>query len=178
MHGITAGLRLAVAGCLLSLSCTVDSLREIEKNVARVQSTIPANLGCAPRGAPGMVPEPPGPQEGLNENDSTEAGEYRHDDHANVMMDLLVMAIQCDVTRVVTHMLDDARSEFAISGASRTGCSRRSCGSRTAADALARARWLSGRGRQATQRPRGATRRTARRSSARSGSCSRSGWSA
>ncbi|WP_437538102.1 DUF1552 domain-containing protein [Sorangium sp. So ce726] len=90
----------------------LDSLREIEKNVARVNAAIPANLGCAPIGEPGMVPEPPGPGEGLNENDSTEAGEYRHDDHANVMIDLIVMAIQCDVTRVVTHMLDDARSEF------------------------------------------------------------------
>ncbi|WP_437728528.1 DUF1552 domain-containing protein [Sorangium sp. So ce861] len=90
----------------------LDSLREIEKNVARVQATIPANLGCAPIAAPGMVPEPPGQGEGLNENDSTEAGEYKHEDHANVMIDLLVMAIQCDVTRVVTHMLDDARSEF------------------------------------------------------------------
>ncbi|WP_438001757.1 hypothetical protein WMF26_20730 [Sorangium sp. So ce185] len=28
------------------------------------------------------------------------------------MIDLLVMVIRCDVTRVVTHMLDDARSEL------------------------------------------------------------------
>ncbi|WP_437679159.1 DUF1552 domain-containing protein [Sorangium sp. So ce131] len=91
----------------------LDSLREIEKNATRVAATMgAANLGCAPIPEPGVVPEPPGQAEGLNENDSTEAGEYRHEDHANVMTDLLVMAIQCDVTRVVTHMLDDARSEF------------------------------------------------------------------
>ncbi|AUX29794.1 MULTISPECIES: DUF1552 domain-containing protein [Sorangium] len=93
----------------------LDSLREIEKNVTRVQSTMTpgqGSLGCSPIREPGVVPEPPGQQEGLNENDSTEAGEYKHDDHANVMIDLIVMAIQCDVTRVVTHMLDDARSEF------------------------------------------------------------------
>jgi hypothetical protein len=28
------------------------------------------------------------------------------------MIDLIVMALQCDVTRVITHMLDDARSDF------------------------------------------------------------------
>ncbi|WP_437338813.1 DUF1552 domain-containing protein [Sorangium sp. So ce394] len=78
----------------------LDSLREIEKNVARVQSTIPANLGCAPIAEPGMVPEPPG--QGLNEDDSTEAGEYKHEDHANVMIDLLVMAIQCAITTPTT----------------------------------------------------------------------------
>ncbi|WP_433936706.1 DUF1552 domain-containing protein [Sorangium cellulosum] len=87
----------------------LDALRETEKNVTRVQATM---TGCSPVREPGVVPEPPGPEEGLNENDSTEAGEYRHDDHANVMIDLIVMAIQCDVTRVVTHMLDDSRSEF------------------------------------------------------------------
>ncbi|MGK3983021.1 DUF1552 domain-containing protein [Sorangium sp. So ce136] len=81
----------------------------MEKNVTRVEATM---IGCSPVPEPGVVPEPPGPLEGLNENDSTEAGEYRHDDHANVMTDLLVMAIQCDVTRVVTHMLDDSRSEL------------------------------------------------------------------
>src|SRR6185436_20103321 len=31
---------------------------------------------------------------------------------ANVMIDLLTLAIQCDITRVVSFMLDDARSEF------------------------------------------------------------------
>lgn len=37
---------------------------------------------------------------------------YNRGDHADVMNDLIVMALQCDVTRVVTHMLDDARSDF------------------------------------------------------------------
>lgn len=91
----------------------LDSLREIEKNVTRVQATMPGGgLGCDPIAPPPFVPEPPGQEEGLNEGDSTEAGEYRHEDHANVMTDLLVMAIQCDLTRVITHMLDDSRSEF------------------------------------------------------------------
>ncbi|KYF80306.1 hypothetical protein BE18_29250 [Sorangium cellulosum] len=93
----------------------LDSLREIEKNATRVQDTMTpgqGGLGCSPIGQPGVVPEPPGQAEGLNENDNTGAGPYKHEDHAKVMIDLIVMAIQCDVTRVITHMLDDMRSEF------------------------------------------------------------------
>jgi uncharacterized protein DUF1587/uncharacterized protein DUF1552 len=61
-----------------------------------------------PISTPGAVPEPPGPQQGLNQGDDGDD----HEAHADVMNDLIAMAIQCDVTRVVTHMLDDARSEF------------------------------------------------------------------
>jgi hypothetical protein len=86
----------------------LDSLRGIEKTVAGVAATMPGALGCNPISAPGAVPEPPGPQQGLNQGDNG----YDHEAHADVMNDLIAMAIQCDVTRVVTHMLDDARSEF------------------------------------------------------------------
>jgi Protein of unknown function (DUF1552) len=37
---------------------------------------------------------------------------YDRGSHAAIMNDLIVMALQCDVTRVVSHMLDDARSDF------------------------------------------------------------------
>lgn len=37
---------------------------------------------------------------------------YNRGTHAAVMNDLIVMALRCDATRVVTHMLDDARSDF------------------------------------------------------------------
>jgi hypothetical protein len=37
---------------------------------------------------------------------------YSRADHANLMTDLVVMALQCDITRVASYMLDDARSEF------------------------------------------------------------------
>jgi hypothetical protein len=37
---------------------------------------------------------------------------YDRDAHATVMIDLMVMALQCDLTRVITMMLDDARSDF------------------------------------------------------------------
>jgi Protein of unknown function (DUF1552) len=38
--------------------------------------------------------------------------DYNRGAHASLMIDLIVMAIQCDITRVVSFMLDDARSEF------------------------------------------------------------------
>jgi hypothetical protein len=38
---------------------------------------------------------------------------YSRDTHAGVMIDLVVMALQCGMTRVVSFMLDDARSDFA-----------------------------------------------------------------
>jgi hypothetical protein len=37
---------------------------------------------------------------------------YDRNAHADVMIDLVVMALQCDLTRVVSFMLDDARSDF------------------------------------------------------------------
>ncbi|MET0387304.1 MAG: DUF1552 domain-containing protein [Polyangiales bacterium] len=39
-------------------------------------------------------------------------GNYSRDQHAGVMIDLVVMALACDMTRVVSFMLDDARSDF------------------------------------------------------------------
>ena len=38
--------------------------------------------------------------------------DYNRGVHADIMVDLVVMALQCDVTRVVSFMLDDARSDF------------------------------------------------------------------
>jgi hypothetical protein len=38
--------------------------------------------------------------------------DYSRAAHADLMSDLVVMALQCDLTRVVSYMLDDARSEF------------------------------------------------------------------
>jgi hypothetical protein len=37
---------------------------------------------------------------------------YNRATHASLMNELIVMALRCDVTRVITHMLDDARSDF------------------------------------------------------------------
>lgn len=37
---------------------------------------------------------------------------YNKGEHASVMNDLIVMAFQCDATRVISYMLEDERSEF------------------------------------------------------------------
>jgi len=86
----------------------LDSLREIEQAVTNVAATLPGSTKCEPIASPFSVPEPPGPAQGTNQGDNG----YDHEAHADVMIDLIVMAIQCDVTRVVTHILDDSRSEF------------------------------------------------------------------
>jgi hypothetical protein len=39
--------------------------------------------------------------------------DYNRDTHANVMIDLMVMALSCNVVPVISFMLDDARSYFA-----------------------------------------------------------------
>ncbi|MBC8133838.1 MAG: DUF1552 domain-containing protein, partial [Deltaproteobacteria bacterium] len=38
---------------------------------------------------------------------------YNRGKHVTIMTDLVAMALQCDITRVVSYMLDDARSNFA-----------------------------------------------------------------
>jgi hypothetical protein len=40
------------------------------------------------------------------------AGGYSKAAHSAVMNDLMVMALQCDVTRVITHMMENERSEY------------------------------------------------------------------
>jgi hypothetical protein len=39
-------------------------------------------------------------------------GTYNKGDHADAMNALIVMAFQCDATRIITYMLEDERSEF------------------------------------------------------------------
>jgi hypothetical protein len=46
---------------------------------------------------------------------SQQPADYNRDTHANMMIDLVVMAIQCGVTRVVSFMLDDSYSLFVYS---------------------------------------------------------------
>ena len=66
--------------------------------------------------------------------------DYNRDTHANLMIDLVVMALQCDVTRVVSFMLDDARSDFVYnflpSGASRRRARRQAPGPSRGLDGL------------------------------------------
>jgi hypothetical protein len=84
------------------------AFREVEMQATRVGSILTGSLGCSLIEEPFSVPEPGGAMQGLNQGEDG----YDRAAHAAVMNDLIAMAIQCDVTRVVSYMLDDARSEF------------------------------------------------------------------
>ena len=75
----------------------LTSVRAVEMNLA-AQAT-PAACSTFPRPtesiAVGNVP-----------------ADYNRDTHANLMIDLVSLALQCDLTRVVSFMLDDSRSDF------------------------------------------------------------------
>jgi hypothetical protein len=76
----------------------LTSVRDLEQRVA-MAAPPPSTCTGAPRPtlSVDVANVPPG---------------YNRDDHANVMIDLLAMALTCDATRVASFMLDDARSDF------------------------------------------------------------------
>jgi hypothetical protein len=74
----------------------LTSVRELEKNVQTIGMPACA-LGPRPTATYSVGNVPP---------------DYNRNTHAELMIDLVVMALQCDVTRVVSFMLDDARSDF------------------------------------------------------------------
>jgi uncharacterized protein DUF1552 len=80
----------------------LTSIRDLETRIAAARLTTQDGRSCSPLPRPtqtAMVdqPYPPGFDRGM---------------HATLMIDLVVMAFQCDLTRVVSFMLDDARSDF------------------------------------------------------------------
>jgi hypothetical protein len=77
----------------------LDSVRALEKNVD-AQGAVSCTMGARPTQdfAVGNVP-----------------ADYDRGKHADLMIDLVVLALQCDVTRVVSFMLDDSRSDFVYS---------------------------------------------------------------
>jgi len=86
----------------------LTSVKEIEGRVQSQGATMPITHKDYPRPTmsasynerrPGatLTPDPAG---------------YNRDTHAELMNDLISMAFETDLTRVMTHMLDDARSEY------------------------------------------------------------------
>ncbi len=75
----------------------LTSVRDLETRVAAPTCRPVARPTLSTSLAPSSADIPPG---------------YNRDDHANVMIDLMVMALSCDAVRVISFMLDDARSEF------------------------------------------------------------------
>jgi hypothetical protein len=76
----------------------MDSVRGLETRI----------LAANPLPACAVLPRPTGPTISVGMVPS----DYNRNTHADLMIDLVVMALQCDVTRVVSFMLDDARSDF------------------------------------------------------------------
>ena len=77
----------------------MTSVRDLEKRVTTLPPVPPP--GCMPVARPassiavGAVP-----------------ADYDRDAHASTMIDLLVLALACDITHVASFMFDDARSDF------------------------------------------------------------------
>jgi Protein of unknown function (DUF1552) len=83
----------------------LSSVRDLEQRARAVD----AAMGQQQETAPAMckaIARPPQAY-AVNVKDG-----YNRGTHATLMNDLIVMALTCDVTRVVSYMLDDARSDF------------------------------------------------------------------
>ncbi|HEY1537703.1 MAG TPA: DUF1552 domain-containing protein [Polyangiaceae bacterium] len=85
----------------------LSSVRTVETNVTSTSTAVIA-AGCAIGTRPTMTAAPQGIPDNV-------PGGYSKETHANLMNDLIVMAFQCDVTRVISYMLEDERSEFIYS---------------------------------------------------------------
>ncbi|HET6280825.1 MAG TPA: DUF1552 domain-containing protein [Polyangia bacterium] len=83
----------------------LTQVRTIEKQ-ATTMSIGMGGLACSPIAKPNM----PGPV--LPDKAKQNSATYNKGTHADVMNDLIVMAFQCDATRVITYMMEDERSEF------------------------------------------------------------------
>ncbi|HEY0711461.1 MAG TPA: DUF1552 domain-containing protein [Polyangia bacterium] len=82
----------------------LNHVREVEKSATSLSQGM-GGLACMTIPKPMMAPVLP---DKAKQNTAT----YSKVAHADIMNDLIVMAFQCDATRVITHMLEDERSEF------------------------------------------------------------------
>jgi hypothetical protein len=82
----------------------LTAVREVEKRVTAVSMGM-GGVACAAITTPtmSMVSSKTARQTTATYNKGT---------HADVMNDLIVMALKCDATRIITYMLEDERSEF------------------------------------------------------------------
>jgi hypothetical protein len=79
----------------------LDSVREVELQAASVGGAMAANCIESERAG---FPAQYGLSNGVDGYDKAA--------HADVINELIVMAFSCDLTRIISYMLDDARSEF------------------------------------------------------------------
>jgi hypothetical protein len=83
----------------------LDSVRAVEQRVVGASSGM-GGVGCSLSAPPGMRVE----QTAEAPRQTTPT--YDKGTHADVMNDLIAMAFECDVTRIISYMLEDERSEF------------------------------------------------------------------
>jgi hypothetical protein len=84
----------------------LQSVRAVEQRVVGVSSGM-AGPGCT---RPAAYTMPPVEQSATAPRQTTAT--YDKGLHADAMNDLIAMAFECDVTRVISYMLEDERSEF------------------------------------------------------------------
>lgn len=82
----------------------LTAVREVELRVTGVSTGL-GGLACVASEEPSLAPVQ---ADAPRQNTET----YKKADHADVMNDLIVMALRCDATRIVSYMLEDERSEF------------------------------------------------------------------
>ena len=82
----------------------LESVRSVEQRATGVSAGMGGGRACTPIATPTMSAVPNSPQR--------TTATYNKGTHADVMNDLIVMAFQCDVTRIISYMLEDERSEF------------------------------------------------------------------
>jgi len=84
----------------------LESVRGVERRVVGVSAGM-AGAGCTP---PARVDMPRIEQSAVAPRQTTAT--YDKGLHADAMNDLIAMAFECDVTRIISYMLEDERSEF------------------------------------------------------------------
>ena len=82
----------------------LTSVRTVEAKVTKVSEGM-GGVACAQSPKPTMATVT---EEGITKTTAT----YNKGAHADAMNALIVMAFQCNVTQIVTYMLEDERSEF------------------------------------------------------------------
>jgi hypothetical protein len=84
----------------------MDSVRTVEQNAQAISQGM-ATADCAKGTKPTLKAQP--------KDIPTNTADYSKEKHADIMNDLIVMAFQCDVTRIISYMMEDERSEFVYS---------------------------------------------------------------
>ncbi|HVJ19652.1 MAG TPA: DUF1552 domain-containing protein [Polyangiaceae bacterium] len=85
----------------------LDSVRSLEMRVQQQGTTMPTKMYTRPTMSASYNER--ADIKSIDENDPVG---YNRNDHAELMNDLITMAFETDLTRVISHMLDDARSDY------------------------------------------------------------------